>query len=124
MIYIVLDSNILHIDYKNKFFMKTLSFPEHVNNLIKMKRQGYFGDSVEILIPEVVAREIVRQRVEVCEGLVIEVDKMRRSIAGYGTIDFGITLDDYRKDADKQFLDWLATNDIRIIPVCEEVYFT
>lgn len=64
MIYIVLDSNILHIDYKNKFFMKTLSFPEHVNNLIKMKRQGYFGDSVEILIPEVVAREIVRQRVE------------------------------------------------------------
>lgn len=49
---------------------------------------------------------------------------MRRSIAGYGTIDFGITLDDYRKDADKQFLDWLATNDIRIIPVGEEVYFT
>lgn len=38
MIYIVLDSNILHIDYKNKFFMKSLSIPEHVNNLIKMKK--------------------------------------------------------------------------------------
>lgn len=124
MIYIVLDSNILHIDYKNKFFMKTLSFPEHVNNLIKMRRQGYFEDSVEILIPEVVVREIVRQRIEACESLVIEVDKMRRSIAGYGTIDLRITLEDYRKDASKQFLEWLEANDIKIIPVCEDVYFS
>lgn len=124
MIYIVLDSNILHIDYKNKFFMQSLSFPEHVDNLIKMKRQGYLGDSVEILIPEVVVREVIRQRIEACESLIIEVDKMRRSILGYGTIDLGITLEDYRKDADNQFSEWRAANDIKIIPVCEEIYFT
>lgn len=124
MIYIVLDSNILHIDYKNKFFMKSLSFPEHVNNLIKMKRQGYLGDSVEILIPEVVVREVIRQRIEACESLIIEVDKMRRSISGYGTIDFGVTLKDYRIDADKQFFEWMAKNDIKIIPVCDEKYFS
>lgn len=124
MIYIVLDSNILHIDYKNKFFMKSLSIPEHVNNLIKMKKQGYLGNSVEILIPEVVAREVIRQRIEAYENLIIEVDKMRRSICGYGTIDLEITSENYRIDAGKQFFGWMAENDIKTIPICDEMYFS
>lgn len=124
MVYIVLDSNILHIDYKNKFFMQTLSFPEHVGNLIKMKKQGRFGDSVEILVPEVVVREIMRQRMEAYESLIIEVEKMRRSIAGYGTIGLRINVEDYRKDIHKQFSEWLTLNDIKIIPMCEESYFS
>lgn len=123
MIYIVLDSNILHMDYKNRFFMKKLSFSEDVNNLMKMRRQGYFGDSVEILVPEVVVHEIARQRLEAYESLVVDVEKIRRSIAGYGVIDLGTSLDDYRKDVDKQFAEWMEENDIKVIPVCDESYF-
>jgi len=104
--------------------MKTLSFSDHVGNLIKMKKQGYLGESVEILVPEVVVREITRQRLEAYEGLVIEVEKMRRSIAGYGTIDLGVNVEDYCKDIDKQFSEWLVLNDIKIIPMCEESYFS
>jgi len=123
MIYIVLDSNILYIDCKNNFLMDVLSFSDQVKNLLKMKSQGDLGDQVKILVPEVVIRELSKQRMEAYENVVTEVRKIRRSISGYGKVDFIINDEEYRKDVCKQFSEWLDRNDIDIIPTCDESYF-
>ena len=123
MIYIILDSNMLHIDYKNNFIMNKLFFSESVNDLIKRKKQGRFDEAVRILVPEVVLREIKRQRIEAYEKFVLDVEKVQRSIAGYGKVELRTNKEEYRRTIDLQFSNWLEVNEVQILPICEETYF-
>ncbi len=123
MNYVIVDSNMLHIDYKNNFIMDKLAFSESVNDLIRRKKHGRFEENIRILIPEVVLRELKRQRIEAYEKFVLDVEKIQRSIVGYGKVELRTNKEEYSKTIDGQFSNWLEVNDVQILPMCEETYF-
>lgn len=123
MKYIVLDTNILYIDYEKKFHVKNLYFSSAVLDLLKMRDEGRLGKSVEILIPEIVVRELMRQKLEDFNRLEDDVKQIRRCIDGCGTVEVLINADSYDEVVKKQFVDWMAQNAVEVLPTCEQTYF-
>ena len=123
MKYIVLDSNVLFIDYDKNYHIKKLFFSKAIGDLLKMRKEGRYGSNVSILVPEVVLRELVRQRIEDFNRFMNSYAKIYKCIDDCGISKVDIERDNYPEDVIGQINEWMKLNDIKTIPICNKTYF-
>lgn len=123
MIYIVPDSNLLHISYDkckapaySRFY-----FNQAFEELISLRDFDTCKDIVQILVPEMVLRELVEQKViqykkdiDVYNMLALRMDRQKEEFE---------TESSYRSTAMKQAKELLDTNSVELIPVCDQMYW-
>lgn len=123
MKYIVLDTNILFIDYDKNFHVTELFFSRAVHDLLKMSKEERLGDDTKILIPEVVVRELISKKIEDFNKFEKHLEKMRKCITGCGTVLISIDRQKYPESVKTQFNEWMEINNVGILPICNNTYF-
>lgn len=123
MIYIVPDSNLLHISY-DKCRASAYSqfyFNQALEELISLRDFGTCNDIVQILVPEMVLRELVEQKViqykkdiDVYDVLSLRLDRTKEEFE---------TVSSYRSMAMEQAQEVLVTKAVDIIPICDKMYW-
>lgn len=123
MIYIVPDSNFLHISYDkcrtatySRFYLN-----QPFNELISLRDSDTCNDIVQILVPEMVLRELVEQKViqyekdiDVYNMLALRMDKPKQEFESVSS---------YRDKALEQAKEFLDTKSVNLIPVCDKMYW-
>lgn len=123
MIYIVPDSNFLHIPFGKS---ETTSYSRFYLNqpfeeLINIRDSDTCDDIVQILVPEMVLRELVEQKTAQYEKD-IEAYNMLSLRMGKPKEEFE-TVSSYRNEALKQAKEFLETKSVNLIPVCDAIYW-
>lgn len=123
MIYIVPDSNFLHISFDKS---KTTSYSrfylnQPFENLISLRDLDTCNDIVQVLLPEMVLRELVEQKTTQYEKdivayntLALRLDKPREEFE---------SVTSYRNEAMEQAKEFLNTKSVNLIPVCDAKYW-
>lgn len=123
MIYIVPDSNYLHIPFDKS---RTTSYSRFCLNqpfeeLINLRDLDTCNDIVQILVPEMVLRELVEQKIaqyekdiEAYNVLAVRMGKPKEEFASVSS---------YRNEALKQAKEFLNTKSVKLIPVCDAIYW-
>lgn len=123
MIYIVPDSNFLHISYDKSRATSYSRFclNQPFEELINLRDLDTCNDIVQILVPEMVLRELVEQKITQYEKdivaynmLALRMDKPKEEFESVSS---------YRNEALKQAKEFLNTKSVNLIPVCDAMYW-
>ncbi len=123
MIYIVPDSNFLHISYDKRRIAtyNHFYFNQPFDELISLRDLDTCNDIVQVLVPEMVLRELVEQKVtqyekdiDVYNILALRMDKPKEEFESVSS---------YRNEALNQAKEFLDTKSVNLIPVCDEMYW-
>lgn len=124
MIYIVPDSNFLHISYDKSRTdaYSQFYFNQPFQELLNLRDLAACDDTVQILVPEIVLRELVEQKV-------IQYEK---DIASYHMLALRMgkpkeefeSVNSYRNKALDQAKEYLNTKSVNLISVCDEMYWS
>lgn len=123
MIYIVPDSNFLHIsfDKSRTITYSHFGFNQPFDELISLRDLDTCNDMIQILMSEIVLRELVEQKVIQYEK---DVDAYNMLALRMGKLkeEFD-SVSSYREEALKQAKEFLDTKSVNIIPVCDKMYW-
>ena len=123
MIYIVPDSNFLHISFGKS---ETTSYSRFYLNqpfeeLISLRDFDTCNDTVQVLIPEMVLRELVEQKIAQYEKdiaaynmLALRLDKPKEEFESATS---------YRNEAMRQAKEFLNAKSVKLIPICDAMYW-
>ena len=85
MIYIVPDTNFLRIPYNREHTDYTVfHFNNNFNEIQKLKRVSNLKETISIVLPEIVCRELQQQKVEAYQEACDKWEKLCNSFGDYG----------------------------------------
>ena len=123
MIYIVPDSNFLHISFGKS---ETTSYSRFYLNqpfeeLINLRDLDTCNDTVQVLLPKMVLRELVEQKIAQYEKdiaaynmLALRLDKPKEEFESATS---------YRNEAMRQAKEFLNAKSVKLIPICDAMYW-
>lgn len=123
MIYIVPDSNLLHVSFGT---IKTSLYGDfHLNQsfekLIKLRDSDACNDTIQVLIPEMVLRELIEQK---CTQYEKDIEAYNMIALRMGKVQEAFEpVSSYRNSAFEQAKVFLATKSVNIIPICGSTYW-
>lgn len=124
MIYIVPDSNFLHISFDKS---KTTSYSRFYLNqpfeeLISLRDLDTCNDIVQVLLPEMVLRELVEQKTTQYEKDIVEYNMLALRL-DKPKEEFESAIS-YRNEAMKQAKEFLYAKSVNLIPICDTKYWS
>lgn len=123
MIYVVPDSNFLHISFgkSNSTIYSQFYLNQPFEELISLRDSSICNDVVQVLVPEMVLRELVKQKVTQYEEDV-ETYNMIALRMGKPEEKFK-PVNSYENETLRLAEEFLKTKSVDIIPVCDSMYW-
>ena len=123
MIYIVPDSNFLHIpfDKSRTTLYSRFYLNQPFEELINLRDLDTCNDIVQILVPEMVLRELIEQKITQYEKDIATYSMLALRMGKPKEEFESVSL--YRNEVLKQAKDFLNTKSVDLIPVCDAKYW-
>ena len=121
MIYISLDTNFLNISkYKN---LEKFELNSDFYEMYDLSRNKKCIDKCEVLLPELVYRELLQHEIEAYRKVYDTVEQYAMQLKDLFSFDFRYTPDEYEIELRRQADQYLAEEKIEILPVCKDAQF-
>lgn len=124
MIYIIPETNFLRIPYNKEHTDYTVfHFNGNLKKLYDLKEANNSKDSISIVLPEIVCRELQQQKLDAYQEDCRKWEKLCNSFGDYANGVIHVSVDEFNRRLNKQIQMRIDEFNLPIMPICKSVWF-